>query len=523
MSKRNYNVFFNAHTVSGIIISFLLYVIFFAGAFALFKDEITVWEEGERINRTAKSDIDFDGMLTKLDNEYNLLGRDLQFRFGLAEDHVSLFMSGSKDSLASEKAKESHYFITNIHTYETETYAENYSLGEFLYRLHFFQQLPGYGIYIAGIVSLLFLFAIVTGVIVHWKKIISNLFNFNPKSTLKRIWTDAHTALGTIGLPFQLLFAVTGAYFCLSIFVLAPANIIYKNDRKKLMADLRPGPEEEDWIKASQEKMPSYNDFIKQSPKWENFELNGAMIKNYGGVNMHYIIKGKFPDHHQITGTGRITKNAYSGEIIEEKHPSNSNYIESVQEITHRLHYGDFGGISLKIIYFLLALLTCFVIISGVLIWIEARNRRNMTIRQRLYTAGVGRTYLSICLSMLPVTALAFIFVKFSHGHFQIKQSAIYAFYFLTWMAFILIFRLKKDNYFTNKMSLLLGGIFGLFVPIVNGAVTGNWIWVTIFQDQKEIVTIDLLWVIIASLCFGIYFSIKPSIKEQSTYAKYPL
>ncbi|WCC44944.1 hypothetical protein PJW08_01285 [Tenacibaculum finnmarkense] len=40
MSKRNYNVFFNTHTVSGIVISVALYVIFFAGAFSFFKEEI---------------------------------------------------------------------------------------------------------------------------------------------------------------------------------------------------------------------------------------------------------------------------------------------------------------------------------------------------------------------------------------------------------------------------------------------------------------------------------------------------
>ena len=47
MSNRNYNVFFNTHTVSGIVISIALYVIFFAGAFALFKGEIQIWEEGK--------------------------------------------------------------------------------------------------------------------------------------------------------------------------------------------------------------------------------------------------------------------------------------------------------------------------------------------------------------------------------------------------------------------------------------------------------------------------------------------
>lgn len=523
MSKRNYNVYFNTHTVSGIIISFLLYVIFFAGAFALFKDEITVWEEGERINRTERQSTDFDFLLKELDQTYQLDGRDIQFRFGLAEDHVSAFLSASKDTINNAEGDESHYFITNIHNAEVETYSENYSLGEFLYRLHFFHQLPTFGIYIAGFVGLLFLFAIVTGIIVHWKKMISGFFAFDPKSTLKRIWTDAHTALGVIGLPFQIVFAVTGAYFCLSLFVLAPANILYKNDRNKLMQDLRPAPIEEPWIASTDQKIPSFNDFVKNVPKWEDFHITNLKIQNFGGVNMKFVMSGEYADDKQLLGAGRIIYDPFTGETIESKDPLNANYVEKMQHVLYRLHFADFGGLTMRIIYFILALVTCFVIISGVLIWIEARNRRNMTHRQRLYTAGVGRTYLAICLSMLPVTALAFIFVKLAHGHFEVKQSVIYSFYFITWLILFTIFRLKKDNYFTNKASLLLAAVFGFCVPLVNGIISGNWIWQTLPAGQTEIALVDLLWILISVISLIVFFQIKPSIKAKSTYAKHPL
>ncbi len=524
MSKRNYNVFFNTHTVSGIVISVTLYIIFFAGAFALFKDEIQLWEEGNTISYTERQDINFDGILSKLNKTHKLSGRDLQINFKEKADKITVFIGASKDSLASEKEKESKFFYVDINSAETETYTEQYSLGEFLYRLHFFQQIPFIGIYLAGFVSFFFLFAIVTGVIVHWKKIIPNFFNFNPKIALKRVWTDAHTVLGIIGLPFQFIFAVTGAYFCLSILVLLPANFLYEGNQTKLMEDLRPTLKSYEWTGKSNEKIPSFNFFAKQTTdKWHNFHLTHGVIKNYGGTNMKYIIQGELNNKERFIGTGYLTFNPYTGTVESLKKPTKLSYIEDSQFVFGRLHFANFGGVIMRVVYFILALITCFVIITGVLIWIEARNKKSMTIGQRLYTAKVGHIYLSICLSMLPVTALAFLFVKFSNGYFNDKQTAIYWFYFITWLVAILFFRFKRDNYFTNKYSLLLGAILGFLVPIANGFVSGNWIWKTYTQHQFDILFIDVLWIVIALFSLLFYCKIKPKIKEQSAFSKNPI
>ncbi|MEM9259429.1 MAG: PepSY-associated TM helix domain-containing protein, partial [Bacteroidota bacterium] len=47
LGKRLYNIFFHTHTVAGITISAGLFVIFYAGSFALFRGEIYRWENPE--------------------------------------------------------------------------------------------------------------------------------------------------------------------------------------------------------------------------------------------------------------------------------------------------------------------------------------------------------------------------------------------------------------------------------------------------------------------------------------------
>ncbi|MDC1162514.1 PepSY-associated TM helix domain-containing protein, partial [Tenacibaculum sp.] len=275
MNKKNYNIFFNTHTVSGIVISVALYVIFFAGAFALFKDEIAHWEKGYYNASISKENHNYDSLISSLNKDYHLTSRDIIFRLKHKGEHSFVSILPSKDSLAPKESLVHDYFSLNMEKHDTQTYSELYNLGEFLYRLHFFSQIPLVGIYLAGLVSFFFLFAIITGVIVHWKKIISNFYSFNPKLILKRVWTDAHTALGIIGLPFQFIYAITGAYFGLSILILLPANFLYNSNQGKLMDDLRPQLKTYPWIAKSSKKTPSINDFvIKNASRWRNTDIH---------------------------------------------------------------------------------------------------------------------------------------------------------------------------------------------------------------------------------------------------------
>ena len=519
MSKRNYNVFFNTHTVSGIVISVALYTIFFAGAFALFKDEIAHWEKGVFVNDVPKKDIDYDSILVSLKKRYYLVGRNIIFRLNRKGEETYISLSPSKDSLAPNKARGGYYFSLNTNTYKTKTYTEFYSLGEFLYRLHFFSQLPRIGLYLSGLVSFFFLFAMVTGTIMHWRKIIPAFYSFNPKRVLKRVWTEAHTVLGVIGLPFQFVYAVTGAYFGLSILaLLLPTKFLSNSDRGKLIEDLRPESKRYSWTAKSSEKLPSINDFVLQNTdRWKNFDIQRLTIKNYGGNNMKFQLIGSQTDKKNFLAKGRITIDAFTNKIEEIKPPQIAIYSESVRHIMEKLHFGNYGGTSLKVIYFILALITCFVIITGVLIWLEARNKKSIPLKKRLFTNKVGHIYLAICLSLFPVTALSFVFVKLlPESYYDQKQKLIYYVFFLSWFFASFILRFLRDNYRTNKYTLVFGAVLGLLVPITNGMVTGNWIWKTYTERQYDILIIDLLWIFLSITAIAFAVEIKPRVQEKS-------
>src|SRR5690606_19802303 len=197
----------------------------------------------------------------------------------------------------------------------------------------------------------------------------------------------------------------------------------------------------------------------------------------------------------KFTGVGKITYKVTTGEIISKKDPvTQTSYLDSVKNILYRLHYGDYGGYALKIVSFLLGIISCFVIISGGMIWLVARDKKNIPEKKRRFNEQVVRIYLAICLSMYPVTAVSFIAVKV----FQpVSQSFIYSFYFISWLLAIIFFILKKDHFFTNKYTLLSGSIFGLLIPVANGFTTGNWIWKS-FQYDFQPFFVDAFWLILS-------------------------
>ena len=520
MSNRNYNVFFHTHTVSGIVISVALYIIFFAGAFALLKDEITAWEKGETIKTEHNEHIDYDRLVASIKAEgYHLYGRDLRIIMPDAKQEIYVSLGKSQDTTIVNQPDKNYYFNINANTYKLSEYYAFYSLGELLYRLHFFSQIPRFGIYLAGFIALFFLFAIVTGVIVHWKKIISNFYVFRPKEKLKTVWTDAHTALGIIGLPFQFVFAVTSCFLCLSALVLLPANYLYNNNTKQLSEELRPMTKTY-VIESEADSMPSMNPFMdKAVARWDTFAPTQVYIRNYGATNMKFQVDGLLDTDKKFLGNGRLIYDVMSQKLIEEKDPNKNDYLEAVELTIRRLHYGDYGGLPLKFIYIILAFITCFVIISGVLIWLEARNKKNVPVLQKLYNRKVGHIYLAICLSMYPITAFTFIIAKLIPRSLDsARQTILYSIFFLGWLLFSIAFRFTRDNYKINKYSLILGSIFAFLIPFANGITSGNWFWKMYQDGQYAILSIDLFWMVVGLISVLILRKIKrpvPKIQHQ--------
>lgn len=511
MNNRHYNIYFHTHTVSGIVISVVLFVIFFAGSFSFFRDEIINWERSESTAITREIQLDYNDALQHLDKKYVLHGRNLTISKPSVENRVAVYMEGTKDTLAPKKQQAGEFFYLDNKNYKAYTYEESYSLGELLYRLHFLAQIPyPAGYYLSGFTALFFLFAIITGVLLHWNKIVSNFYMFRPKEKLKTLWTDAHTALGMIGLPFQFVYAVTGAFFMIKLLIVAPAVMaLYKGDQDKLYKELEYTDPDYKFENKKLANPFNINELVAKTKKnWNDFEITRVFIQNYGDANMHVLVEGELLSHKKFTGIGKVVYRVADGKEIAKKDPiSQTSYLDVVKNVLYRIHFGDYGGYALKIVSFILGIITCFVIISGVMIWLVARQKNNLPEKKRRFNAAVVRVYLAICLSMYPITALAFIGSKIFH---PLSQSNLYALYFGGWLLLTIFFIIKKNDAFTNKFCLISGSILGFLIPVANGIVSGNWFWTSFMENKIQIFFIDVFWIFLAGISLYTAYHLKP-------------
>jgi len=519
MSQRTHNIFFHLHTVSGISITVGLFIIFFAGAFTLFEKPIAQWEHGQYSQSqslvNSNSNIDYNRVVDSLETRgIALYGRDLNIRFN--EYHqAQINLSGTADTTASkETQKERLRFSLNTQDYSlTQEPVEGrrggtFSLGRLLYLLHFYYQLDLPGYYLAGLVSLFFFLALVTGIIVHWKKISMNFFVFRPKQKLKTVWTDAHTALGTIGIPFQFLYALSGCMFGLGVLVYTSSSVMYNGEVDEVYKIMFPRDGKENLGTKTNIATYDFNAFYEKAHNhWENFEPTNISILHLGSTTQKFKAYGYGDIRKKFINQGEIVLSTQTNQVLKEISPYDKAYSEHVRGVLFRLHYADFGGLGnfgnnlLKIIYFIMAIITCFVIITGVLIWLEARNKKNIPEKKKRYNQRVGYLYLAICLSMLPITAASFVFARLlpssMNNH---RELALNCFFFIGWLVLTIFFTLKKNNFFTNKYTLLTAGVIGICIPVVNGVVSGNWLWLTIANNYPVFI-IDALWICISLAC----------------------
>lgn len=516
LSNRLYNITFHTHTVSGIVISFALYVIFFAGAFTLFKGEFYQWENPKARQATVRA-IDYDEVLRRL----KLVKPD----FDLSEDITIRTASMERPLvnvyghlLVGKGKAEKHYYTAYDPADGSFSQEEKSTIGETLYRLHFFDQIPVIGRYLSGFIALFFAFAVVTGVMIHWQNIFTKFHGFSLKGSLKQIWTNSHTVFGLLGLPFQFMYAITGAYYMLSFLVLAPVVFVFfGGDQEKALKVIIPerffDTRENAAFTTENLKLTTLlNDVKAQHPE---LKLNYLQIKHYDREDG--IFTASLENSKTFAGDGSIAILLGNGKTVVDNLPGKKTYAQSVLPGMARLHFATFGGLTLKIIYFLMALFTCYVIISGVLLWKEARNKKSYTEKQKRFHHRVTMVYLAICFGMFPAVAVLFcaeLLVPDVNEHvFYVRMA-----FFLSWLMFTVIGLFAKTEAKSTQLFLLLGGGLSAAVPFVNGIVTGDWIWIAFSKGNYFVSFTDLFWLVAGILSLLLAVSTRTRKKEKLVF-----
>ncbi|UCV00152.1 PepSY-associated TM helix domain-containing protein [Acidovorax radicis] len=360
-SQRTLNRLFVLHSWAGIVTGLLLFIVCFSGAVVVFKNEIDLWANPSlaqlpRSEQPASLDV----VLAQLQARYP----------GATVETIALpdAINPSYFAFVRERGAPAHTRTKVALRSDTGAVVGpvDSQLGQYLRMLHVFLFFGPR--WIVGFLGAAMLVLIITGIVIH-RKILAELFTQRWGRSFRVVMSDLHKSAGIWGLGFHILIATTGAWMGLAPlfeqgykYTTSPAGVTTpKLSRKAEAAEPAPMQSLDALYATAQQAVPG-------------LEARYVSLRRWGTGTAEAGFTGNLRGH--LASTARVDINAATGVPQKVHDPRTAGFWSLVNGLMEPLHFGDFGGLALKWLYFLLGMTPAFLSISGTLIWLDARQQR---------------------------------------------------------------------------------------------------------------------------------------------------
>ena len=213
------------------------------------------------------------------------------------------------------------------------------------------------GEWLLGFFALIFLLSIITGLILFRKNILAVLLF--KKAVYKR--SNLHQLIGVYALLFNLMIAVTG--FWMQRYVFKTAFYVADNYSPVLKTSPALSFKFDSVYNQLKTKYPDFTAHVIYFS-----QSNTGKTAVYGSrASNAYIHSKKFADAIFLDSAGGIAKTRFVNEISAD---------DRYDIINSQLHMGRFGGIGIKVLYFVFGLTGAMLSITGFLLWMRRRKRK---------------------------------------------------------------------------------------------------------------------------------------------------
>ena len=387
------------HTWFGLLLGFVLIVVFFFGSLSVFDREIDRWAIPEtRFEPQPMPSFDeilrpaFESMQPTEESVAAMRGRvdgpmpahfDTPIRWGAYTTHRDPVL-GLFAGYQVPNAKNPDELVWGNRTIDPRSGDalpdDRLKIGSrFFYPLHYSLNLHwmDLGYWIVGLAALVMLVALVTGVIMH-RKLFRELFTFRPGKSKQRSLLDLHNLTGVVALPFHFMFAFTGLvifagiYFPVTHTQLEPLHELHE----VLDAEETGLPHERAGKPAA---MASVDAMVREAQRrWAERDMAGEVgflaVQYVDDANGYVSVYRAGTDRIALTGEG-IHFKASTGEVLREDPPP--SVVERVDEFLTGLHLQHFRHWMLRWLYVFGGLMGCVCLATGFLFFVEKRKRQH--------------------------------------------------------------------------------------------------------------------------------------------------
>lgn len=248
------------------------------------------------------------------------------------------------------------------------------------YPMHYSLQLnwKNLGIFVVGLAALVMLVALVTGVIMH-RKVFKEFFTFRPRKRTQRSALDLHNMSGVVALPFHFFFAFTGLVIFASMYYFPVSGTLLKplHDRHEVIEAAHTGlPHDEAGVPA---QMASVDAMVAEAKRiWAARDMPGEVglltIEHLNDANGYVSVYRAGSDRVALVGEG-IHFNASTGELLREDPASDP--VGAVNQFLTGLHLQHFEHWALRWLYVAGGLLGCVCLATGFVFFVEKRKQEH--------------------------------------------------------------------------------------------------------------------------------------------------
>ncbi len=246
------------------------------------------------------------------------------------------------------------------------------SVMEFLLQLHtdMFLGLPG--MLLLGGMGVLFVLSVISGVVLYAPFMRKLDFGTVRRRQSKRLkWLDYHNLLGVVAVAWLLVVGLTGVINTLE----EPIIEAWKADE---LADLVAANEGGGGVVEARASLDgAVAEAVAAAPGMElqfvAFPGSGFSTASHYAVFLH----GRSPVTEHVIAPVLI--HAGTGEVAGLREMP---WYAKALSLSRPLHFGDYGGLTLKLVWAVLDLLTIFLLVSGVYLWLARGKRRMRVVRE---------------------------------------------------------------------------------------------------------------------------------------------
>ena len=361
------------HTWSGLLVGWVLYLIFLNGTVSYWREEITRWAQPE-IAATRDLDTVARGAVARgaVAHLQATAPKAASWQILLPDARGSgatttFKAKGKKPVLRGEDPTS-----TLIGPDGKPTKTRDTEGGDVFYRMHFdLRYMPViWGRWVVGFCAMFMLVAIVSGVITH-KKIFADFFTFRPGKG-QRSWLDGHNALAVLALPFHAMITYTGLVTLMVIYVPWGVTANYPS-KTAYYAESAPRDKAP---KAKGEAAPLADIgqvLATASKTWDGGQAGIVRIDNPNDKAARIVVTRRASDK-LVDGRWEIVFDGVTGQVRSSVAPKSSGMIARGGMIG--LHAGRFAPMTLRWLFFLSSVAGTAMVATGLVLWTEKRRAK---------------------------------------------------------------------------------------------------------------------------------------------------